>query len=124
MKQERGQAGTHWRNAGFLSMRAMILLPLLVLAACGDKPGEQPGIATNIVDEAMNQVQQVPQGATGLQTAAPAPEMPSSPAPGGAPIPARAQRRWGGRDDSCAHRAPERDVKIAHTRLVPLEHET
>ncbi|WP_257555440.1 hypothetical protein [Sphingobium sp. CFD-2] len=123
MKQERGLAGTHWRNAGFPPMRAMILLPLLVLAACGDKPGDQPGIATNIVDEAMNEVQQVPEGANGIQTAEPAPEIPSKPVPVGSTIPASVQGRWTGLDESCADRATELELTITPTSLVFLESE-
>ena len=123
MKQEGGRPGTHWRSAGFPPMRAMILLPLLVLAACNDKPGDQPGMATNIVDEAMNDIQQVPQDANEIQTAEPAPEIPSSPATVGSTIPASLQGRWTGLDESCADRAADLELTITPTSLVFLESE-
>ena len=123
MKQEYGLTGTHWLSAGFRPMRAMILLPLLVLAACNDKPGDQPGMATNIVNEAMNDIRQVPQDANGIQTAEPAPEISPSSTPAGSTIPASVQGRWTGLDESCADRATELELTITPTSLVFLESE-
>ncbi|UZW54225.1 hypothetical protein NUH86_11895 [Sphingobium sp. JS3065] len=116
-------AGTHWRNPGFSSMRAMILLPLMVLAACGDQQGDQSGIATNIVDEATTGVREAPQGENGIQTAEPAPDISPPSGPVGATIPASIQGRWAGLDESCADRATEMELTITPTSLVFMESE-
>lgn len=123
MTQQCAMAGTPWRKAGFLPMRAMILLPLLVLAACGDQKSDQPGMATNIVDEATSDVREVPQGQNGIQTAEPAPDILSPSAPVGVTIPASIQGRWAGLDESCADRATELELTITPTSLVFLESE-
>lgn len=115
--------GTGRPKAGFLHMRAMILLPLLALAACGDKSEDQSGIDTNIVDEAMNEVPELPQGGNGIQTAEPSPDIPSSPVPGGSAIPASVQGRWTGLDESCADRATEMELTITPSSMIFLESE-
>ncbi|KEQ52844.1 hypothetical protein [Sphingobium chlorophenolicum] len=123
MNQRSAMTGTPWRATGFPLMRAMILLPLLVLAACGDKQGDQPGMATNIVDQATSDVREVPQGGNGIQTAEPAPDISPPSTPVGATIPASIQGRWTGLDESCADRATELELTITPTSLVFLESE-
>lgn len=124
MNDWREGIGTHWRITGFPSMRAMILLPLLILAACGDKKDDgQPGIATNIVDQAMSDVREVPQGGNSIRTAEPAPDIPPSEAPVGSTIPASLQGRWTGLDENCADRAADLELTITPGSLVFLESE-
>ena len=123
MKQERAPIGTPWRKAGFLPMRAMILLPLMALAACGDRKGDQSGVATNIVDAATHGAREAPRGTNAFGPANPAPPLPPPPAPAGAIIPASIQGRWAGLDESCADRATELELTITPTSLVFLESE-
>lgn len=123
MTPERAMAGTHWRITGFPSMRAMILLPLLVLAACGDRKDDQPGVVANIVDQALPDVREAPQGGNSIQTAEPAPNIPAPEAPGGSTIPASIQGRWTGLDESCADHAAELELTITPTSLIFLESE-
>lgn len=115
--------GTPWAAKGFSIMRgAMILLPLLVLSACGDRKDDQPGVAGNIVNQAMPDGDQVPQG-DNIQTAEPLPTVPPAQGPVGATIPAALQGRWVGIDESCADRTTERELTITSASLVFLESE-
>lgn len=129
MNDRRERIGTHWPTTGFPSMRAMILLPLLILAACGDrkddgrKDGDGPGIATNIIDQAMPDVREVPEGENSIRTAEPAPDIPPSEAPVGSAIPASLQGRWTGLDESCSDRAADLELTITPGSLIFLESE-
>lgn len=104
-------------------MRLLILLPLLVLVACGEKKDGQSGVMTNIIDQAMPDVREVPQGANGIQTAEPAPDIPAPETPAGSTIPASVQGRWAGLDESCAGRATELELTITPVSLIFLESE-
>ncbi len=123
MTSEGANAGTPWRSAGFLPMRATILLPLLMLAACGDRQDEKSGVVTNIVDQTLPDVRAVPEGSNGIQTAEPAPASPAREAPSGSTMPASVQGRWKGLDESCADRATELELTVTPTSLIFLESE-
>lgn len=116
-------SGTPWAGKGFSIMRgAMILLPLLVLSACGDRKDEQPGVEGNIVNQAMPDDAQAPQG-DNSQTADPLPPSPPMQGPDGATIPVAVQGRWIGLDESCADRTTERELTITPVSLIFLESE-
>ncbi|WP_313803457.1 hypothetical protein [Sphingobium sp.] len=104
-------------------MRAMILLPLLVLAGCGDRQDDQSGIATNIIDQGVPEAREGPQGENSIRAVEPVPDIPPSETPVGSTIPASIQGRWTGLDESCADRAAELELTITSTSLVFLESE-
>lgn len=104
-------------------MRAMIFLPLVLLAACGREKDDQPGVVANIADQAAPEVSQIPPDENAIQTVEPAPSIPSVGAPVGSTIPASVQGHWTGLDESCADRAAELELTITPTSLVFLESE-
>ncbi len=100
----------------------MILLPLLLLAACGDRKDEQSGVVTNIVDQASPGSNQASEDENAIRTVEPASDIPPS-QPVGPIIPASVQGRWTGLDESCADRAADLKLTITPTSLVFLESE-
>lgn len=115
-------SGTHRSAAGFCSMRAMILLPLALLAACGEKKGDQPAVVANIVDQVVTDADQVPSAGNATQPVQPAPSA-SSPdgaeqaAPGSA-IPAALVGRWTGISDNCGDRTADLELNITPGSLI------
>lgn len=126
------EAGTHARPAGSLRMRLFLAMPLLLLAACDDKGGEQPRMSTNIVDEeatydvsnetptqdetlaAGNEAQ--PKPAANAATAD-APQKSTVPAKIGS-IPAGLQGNWTGLNDRCGDRSAELELKVTPDSLI------
>lgn len=117
MNGQGAAVGTHWRSGGFSCMRAMFLLPLLVLSAC-EKKDDQSGVATNIVDQAPPEAGQAPETENALRNAGI-----ESPPPAGPTLPAGIQGRWTGLDESCDDRAAELKLTVTPTSLIFLESE-
>ena len=126
------EAGTHARPAGSLRMRLFLAMPLLLLAACDDKGGEQPRMSTNIVDEqatydvsnetpaqdetltAGNETQ--PQPADNASVSAAADRAGTASRVGA--IPAALQGSWTGLNDRCGDRSAELELKVTPDSLI------
>lgn len=121
-------------------MRALFVLPLMLLAACGEKEGDNPRMSTDIVDE---QASYDVSNATPAQdpalvadddaAAEPKPKpKPKSAVSGraadpltssraGSPIgaiPAALQGRWTGLNDACGDRSAELELTVTPKSLI------
>jgi hypothetical protein len=128
----KSDGGTLVGLGGSFRMRLLFALPLLLLAACGEKGGGNPGMSTNIVDErasydvsnetpaqdetlAPGNAEQPAMPANAAAPAASEPMAASSPA--GA-IPAALQGSWTGLTDQCGDRSAELELKVTPSSLI------
>lgn len=129
MIREVPATGTVKAAAGSLRMRALIIPPLLLLAACGEKEGGKSGMSTDIVEEqASYDVSNVSPAqdetlAAADETrppgnaAAPVEPKPSPASPAGT-IPAALQGRWTGLNDVCGDRSAELELTVTPRSLI------
>ena len=108
-------------------MRIVIALPLLLLAACGDRDEGKPGMSTNIVDEqASYDVSNRTPAQDEALAAGNAEASPASPPDGAsstakAPrggIPPALQGRWTGINDLCGNRSAELELTVTPKSLI------
>ncbi|WP_062113675.1 hypothetical protein [Sphingobium sp. MI1205] len=118
-------AGTLGRLAGSLRMRLLFAMPLLLLAACGEKDEGNRGLSANIVDEqpsydVSNEMpaqdeRLAPDNGTESTSANNA----DVPKPSAATtIPAALQGNWTGLNDRCGDRSAELELKVTPESLV------
>lgn len=116
--------GTARRAPGSLIMKRMILLSLLLpIAACGKQDqdaAKQPGVVTNILDQAVPDARPADAPANGIAPTEPSPTV-DTPPPPAAPdglIPAAFQGRWVGEQEKCGDRAAPLELKVAPDSLI------
>ena len=109
------------------STPALLMLPLLVLAACNrapEKQDDQPGVVTNILDQTLPNMEAPP--SNGIGPVAPTPTStpistvdtpPPPPAPDGL-IPAAMQGRWTGAAERCGDKAAALELTVMPDQLL------
>lgn len=113
-------------------MRALFLLPLVLLAACEDQDGGQPRMSTNIVDEeasfdvsnrAVTEDETVVRAEEGRPSEAtpnsadPPPEQKPAVTPAGT-LPASLHGRWTGLNDRCGDKSAELELTVTPKSLI------
>ena len=118
--------------AGSFRMRLHIILPLLLLAACGEKGADNPRMSTDIVDEqasydvsndtpAQDETltsENAVKPRTPPDASAPAEAKTSAAAPPAGAIPAALQGNWTGLNDRCGDRSAELELKVTPGSLI------
>ncbi|MDI1294597.1 MAG: hypothetical protein PSY12_01690 [bacterium] len=100
-------------------MRGSLLLPLVLLAACGSKSDDQPGAVTNILDQAVPNAQSLPPPANAIVPVEPRPPVaPKATTMPSDAIPTAIQGNWTGTADRCGDRASALELTITATQLV------
>lgn len=118
-------SGTGGRLAGLIVMRnpssALLILPLLLVTACNrapDKPNDQPGVVTNILDQTLPNAAEAP--ANGIIPVETVPRV-ETPPPAAAPdglIPAAMQGRWAGAAERCGDKAAALELTVMPDQLL------
>ncbi len=119
-------AGTRARLACSFPMRTLLLTPLLLLAACGDRQSDgndsQPGVVTNIMDKGVPDADQVPEAGNEAMAdngAADAEEAGLS----GDSLPPAVRGRWAGLNEKCGDRLAVQELTVDADRLLFHESE-
>ena len=102
------------------STPALLMLPLLVLAACNrapEKQDDQPGVVTNILDQTLPNMEAAPSNGIGPTPASTADTPPPPPAPDGL-IPAAMQGRWTGAAERCGDKAAALELTVMPDQLL------
>lgn len=118
-------AGTGGVLAGLIVMRnsssALLILPLLLVAACNRAPesqGDQPGVVADIVDQTLPNMEAAPaNGITPVETTPDVQKPPPAAAADGL-IPVGMQGRWAGAAERCGDRAAALELTVMPGQLL------
>ena len=101
-----------------------LLAPAFALAGCdGGKDDSQPGIVTNILDDALPNAQQPPPPDNAIVPAEPLPDIPQPEDSAESSIPAPLLGRWTGAAETCGDRAAALELTVTPDRLIFHESE-
>ena len=101
----------------------VVLMPIILLGACGQQNGNeagQPGVMTNIMDQALPHTDEPAPPANAIVPVEPAPTIgtPEPTASSAGPIPASVQGRWAGTQARCGDRSDAMELTVEPDQLI------